>query len=80
MLKNTGVKICLGAHLCHQCNAIGLHYDRPDHFWCARFSDRSWQGHIFRLEKSLQSLAVECKLACNIDPLRGLFASNSDPL
>jgi len=21
-----------------------------------------------------------CKIACNIDPLRGLFASNSDPL
>ena len=23
---------------------------------------------------------VACKIACNIDPLRGLFASNSDPL
>jgi len=23
---------------------------------------------------------VGCKIACNIDPLRGLFASNSDPL
>jgi hypothetical protein len=22
----------------------------------------------------------KCKIACNIDPLRGLFASNSDPL
>jgi hypothetical protein len=22
----------------------------------------------------------ECKIACNIDPLRGFFASNSDPL
>ena len=22
----------------------------------------------------------DCKIACNIDPLRGLFASNSDPL
>jgi len=21
-----------------------------------------------------------CKIACNIDPLRGLFAPNSDPL
>ena len=21
-----------------------------------------------------------CKIACNVDPLRGLFASNSDPL
>lgn len=24
--------------------------------------------------------ALGCKIACNIDPLRGLFASNSDPL
>jgi len=23
---------------------------------------------------------VVCKIACNIDPLRGAFASNSDPL
>ena len=24
--------------------------------------------------------SLDCKIACNIDPLRGLFASNSDPL
>ena len=26
------------------------------------------------------TLTLDCKIACNIDPLRGLFASNSDPL
>ena len=29
---------------------------------------------------AMDRLPPKCKIACNIDPLRGLFASNSDPL
>jgi hypothetical protein len=37
----------------------------------------------FQLQKQGYAAAFrnpKCKIACNIDPLRGLFASNSDPL
>jgi len=33
---------------------------------------------VFTLPAQIADIA--CKIACNIDPLRGLFASNSDPL
>jgi hypothetical protein len=35
------------------------------------------RSHVRRLEALRRA---GCKIACNIDPLRGLFASNSDPL
>lgn len=31
-------------------------------------------------DSEMLGLAYRCKIACNIDPLRGSFASNSDPL
>ena len=32
------------------------------------------------IPKDLPPKSTICKIACNIDPLRGLFAPNSDPL
>jgi hypothetical protein len=33
-----------------------------------------------KLDPNHDIARAACKIACNIDPLRGLFASNSDPL
>ena len=38
------------------------------------FYDGQFEGAKVRVPTHL------CKIACNIDPLRGLFAPNSDPL
>ncbi len=38
-------------------------------------------GHTYQpLPARRQEIPKDCEFACNIDPLRGVFASNSDPL
>jgi hypothetical protein len=48
----------------------------PGHYetWARWRRDRTVEPALRALVRS-----HECKFACNIDPLRGLFASNSDP-
>jgi len=44
--------------------------------WIVEFTDLRVQNeHQRRVAESL-----DCEFACNTDPLRGVFASNSDPL
>ena len=60
--------------------------DRPIVEWLAH--QRALGRDYANEERVLDSLrwfvarfhAPDCKIACNIDPLRGVFASNSDPL
>ena len=42
----------------------------PGEVWVERFGKAAMERHE----------VPECKIACNIDPLRGVFASKTDPL